>query len=267
MARAFVTLGCLSQEVTHPRAWLFRVASNLWLNRVRRTREETGVIPEQAEIPEPRASREAAGTLIVRLSPQERAAVVLKDVFDLTLEEIAEALSTTAGAIKAALHRGRGKLVEPEPDEPPTPERGALDAFCTAFNAGDLDRLTAVLLDTVTVEYPGMHVEYGADAARNGSLTGSLFGHLGDGCGIAPRNRNGLLPSPPRVEVRCHRGEAILLCWFPHESGDAVRSIYRLDTDGDRVARIRVYFHTPDVIAEICRELDVPYRTNGYRWW
>ena len=48
----------------------------------------------------------------MRLSPQERAAVVLKDVFDLSLEEIAEALGSTVGGVKAALHRGRGKLAD-----------------------------------------------------------------------------------------------------------------------------------------------------------
>jgi len=45
-----------------------------------------------------------------RLSPQERAAVVLKEVFDMTLEEIADLLATTTGAVKAALHRGRDRL-------------------------------------------------------------------------------------------------------------------------------------------------------------
>jgi RNA polymerase sigma-70 factor (ECF subfamily) len=27
------------------------------------------------------------------------------------------------------------------------------------------------------------------------------------------------------------------------------------------------YFFTPDVIAEICTEIGVPYHTNGYRYW
>ena len=35
LARAFVTLACVHQELANPRAWLFRVASNVWLNRVR----------------------------------------------------------------------------------------------------------------------------------------------------------------------------------------------------------------------------------------
>lgn len=123
------------------------MASNLWIDRVRSARsrpdgvaatptDEVAVAP-----PEPRAAREAAGTLLVQLAPQERAAVVLKDVFDLGLDEIAEVLSTTTGAVKAALHRGRGKLADPElaPERVPVP--AALDAFCAAFHARDVDRL------------------------------------------------------------------------------------------------------------------------------
>ena len=45
------------------------------------------------------------------------------------------------------------------------------------------------------------------------------------------------------------------------------RTIWTVATDGDRITHIRNYFFTPDVIAEIARELDVPFRTNGYRYW
>src|SRR5215472_14009505 len=153
MARAFVTLGQLGASPPNPRAWLFRVASNLWLDQVRRRRRErppgdAPTVEGSTAAVDPRAAREVAGTLIGQLSPQERAAVVLKDVFDLSLEEIADALSTTTGAVKAALHRGRGKLVEtaaPEPERAPAP--AVLDAFCAALNAGDIDRLTSLLLD------------------------------------------------------------------------------------------------------------------------
>src|SRR5689334_23476443 len=44
MARAFVTLGQMGHAPPNPRAWLFRVASNLWMDqRRRRKREEPGV--------------------------------------------------------------------------------------------------------------------------------------------------------------------------------------------------------------------------------
>jgi RNA polymerase sigma-70 factor (ECF subfamily) len=111
LARAFVTLGQSGAAPPNPRAWLFRVASNLWIDEIRRRRElpaDSPVTDGEISAPALRATREAAGTLLVRLSPQERAAVVLKDVFDFSLEETAEALSSTVGGIKTALHRGRG---------------------------------------------------------------------------------------------------------------------------------------------------------------
>jgi len=44
-------------------------------------------------------------------------------------------------------------------------------------------------------------------------------------------------------------------------------SLTRVEADGDRLTRVRNYFYTPDVLAEICAELQVPFRSNGYRYW
>jgi RNA polymerase sigma-70 factor, ECF subfamily len=147
-----------------------------------------------------------------------------------------------------------------------------LDAFCDAFNARDLARLTALLLDTSVVELVGVVTEYGPEASSH-PQTGSLPGFLSpitsshDGPGIDPRHLDGYLEQLPRVEVREHRGEPILLYWYAHRDGEAVRSVARLTGDGDRLAQMRNYFFTPDVIADVCGELDVPFRTNGYRYW
>lgn len=55
--------------------------------------------------------------------------------------------------------------------------------------------------------------------------------------------------------------------WYRHADGEAVRAITRIEADDDHIARLRNYFFTPDAIAEICDELGVPFRSNGYRWW
>jgi RNA polymerase sigma-70 factor (ECF subfamily) len=273
MARAFVTLGQMGDAPPNPRAWLFRVASNLWLDQLRRRRREVplGDRDEGTAERDLHAPREAAGTLIGQLSPQERAAVVLKEAFDLSLEVIAEALSTTTGAVKAALHRGREKLVEPVEHETRGPAPGVLDAFCSAFNAGDLDRLTRLLLDSAAVEVVGATTQYGPEAARRTVLYGMLFGvermaTADRNGGIEARFMQRVLPSPPRVEVALHRGAWILVHWYAHEDGEAVRAITRVDPDVDRVARLRNYFFNPDFIAEVCGELGLPWRSNGYRW-
>lgn len=302
LARAFVTLGRTDEVPPNPRAWLFRVASNLWIDRVRAhvhtdplapagERSEYGIAASaqphgdghtpRASAVDPRATREAAGTLLGQLAPRERAAVVLKDVFDLSLEETAEALTTTVGAVKSALHRAREKLApeltgvsaEVEADaEASTPRPEVLDAFCAAFNAGDIDRLTALLLDTSTVEVVGATVQYGPEAARRTVLWGMLFGVTRmvraktDG-NLERRFFHDVLETPPRVEARQHRGAWILVHWYAHESGDAVRAFTTLECRDGGVARLRNFFYDPDLVAEVCAELGLPSRSNGYHWW
>jgi RNA polymerase sigma-70 factor (ECF subfamily) len=272
-ARAFASLGGMQESPRDRRAWLFRVASNLWIDRVRRR-------PPAPPADEPRGEgssrevREAAGTLLVQLSPQERAAVVLKDAFDVSLEEIADILSTSVGAVKAALHRGRGKLADPDLDSPRTPTPAALDAFCRAFNAGDLDRVAALLLESATVEVVGTSLVHGRQKARTTVLPGMLLGSArmaapedgGQGNGIDPRFAQGVLPGPARLEVRHAHGEPLLLSWYQHRDGqEAVRAVSRVEIDAASggIARLWNYFFTPEVIAEVCGELGLPHRTNG----
>lgn len=257
LARAFVTLACQNEPPESPRAWLFRVASNLWLNQRRSARDiptDPHELPDVTTYSDLRTTREAAGTLLAQLSPQERAAVVLKDAFDFSLEEVATSLGTSVGAVKTALHRGRGKLAEPEE----TPHRAVmpavLDAFCAAFNDGDLDALTELLLEEACVEYPGLIVEQGRRAAREGSLRGTLYG-----CPDAPP---GSIPKPV-CEARWHRGEPILLWWWAGEVHTVVVPSFR---EG-KLAALRNYHHAPELIAEVCGELSLPYRTHGYRFW
>lgn len=255
MARAFVNLGLMADAPENPRAWLFRVASNLWLNRTRKARELpsgfAAELPGSAVHAEPQATREAAGTLLSQLSPQERAAIVLKDAFGLSLAEVAEVLSTSVGAIKTALHRGREKLVAPEAAASAAVAPAVLTAFCDAFNARDLERLTALLLDSTTLEYPGFKLECGAEEVLNGSLRGTLFG-CPDG--------DHAEPPTPRCELRLHRGEAIFLWW----SGAEVHAVVRVEVASDRIARLWNYYHAPELLTEVCLELAVPFRTHGY---
>jgi RNA polymerase sigma-70 factor, ECF subfamily len=262
LARAFVTLAGLNQAPPNPRAWLFRVASNQWLNQSKRGRE---VPPDfDATVQQDlRAAREAAGSLVALLAPQERAALVLKEVFDFSLDEVAEALSTTTGAVKSALHRGRGKLAQPDDERLASPPTPVLNAFCEAFNARDIERLTLLLLESVELDFPGLHTDYGVAAAR-GALGATMYR---SDAFIAPEWRQQIIDGSCRFELREHRGEQLVLAWWQHADAEAVRAFSRLSQQDDRIARMRTYFHTPEAISEVCRELGLPCRTNGYRFW
>jgi RNA polymerase sigma-70 factor (ECF subfamily) len=273
MCRAFVTLAqMMGSAPSNPRAWLFRVASNLWIDQ--RRRQQPDPIPSQPHEHDVREPREAIGTLVTSLAPQERAAVVLKDVFDFSLEEVAENLGTTVGAVKAALHRGRGKLreVNPAPEPPGQLVPAELEVFCSAFNARDLDKLTSLLLDTASIEVVGVHAEYGPEAAKHGVFLGMLYGaermaQADSRGGIDARFIQGVLPVPPRAELRQHRGEVLMLLWYQHHDGEAVRAINRAQLGGGQISSFKNYFFTPDLLAEICGELNVPFRSNGYSYW
>jgi len=271
LARGFMTLAGMFQEIREPRSWLFRVASNRWIDLQRRPVEDP--MPDSQDMaiaPLSRAGEThgAGATLIGRLSPQERTAVLLKDVFDFTLEEIADMLTTTPNAIKAALHRGRGKLARTERQPSRRVPAAVVDAFVEAFNARDVERLTALMLDTATAEIAVISTEYGPAKMKQtdtGSLYHTLFSPLSHA--VQPAFLKGYRGGTPRAEVREYQGEAVLLCWYDHDEGPRVRDAVRFEVDGDRVSRIRYHFFSPDVLAEVCSELNVPWCSNGYRYW
>jgi RNA polymerase sigma-70 factor (ECF subfamily) len=266
LARALVTLGTMIRvETDSPRAWLFRVATNLYIDRTRRVREEFGELPESASAAsDPREKREAAGTLISKLSPQERAAVVLKDAFDLEHAEVAVILGTSVGAVKAALHRGRSKLAEPQEEDPRFPAPAQLDSFCRAFDAGDLPALTALLLETVTVEMPGAAVDLSLAATtdpRSGILYHTLLSPLF--AGMPARYLDGYDGGRAHAERVFHRGEHVILLWYGHSEGDAVRCIIRSEFEDALISRLRIYYFSPELLTEVTGELGVAVRTNG----
>lgn len=268
LLRSFAKLGEVHHPIANTRAYLFRIASNLWIDRMRRT---------EAEIPAPPIAvddagrgaevRDAARELMHRLPPRERAAVVLKDVFDFTLEEIAGMLSVTTGAVKSALHRGRGKLEEAgahvEAGSIPPPSyagEALLDRFVEAFNARDIDGLTALLRADASAEVIGMVEEHGAEAIRNGSLRHTMFGEDGDSV----------------AERRDYAGEPVVVLWYIAEtdggvSGDGtparvVRDVLRFEEADGAIARFRYYYFCPETLAEVVGALGLPLADNGYSY-
>jgi RNA polymerase sigma-70 factor (ECF subfamily) len=147
------------------RPWLFRIAHNRALDLLRgravRAVEpiESAAHVVDADAPDPMEvlmRREAVATAVSRftaLPVLQRSTVILKDVLDEPLSEIAALLDLSLDAVKGHLARGRARLrqINAEPDvvQPPSPASAAVTRYATLFNRRDWDGLRALLADDV----------------------------------------------------------------------------------------------------------------------
>jgi RNA polymerase sigma-70 factor, ECF subfamily len=85
------------------------------------------------------------------LAPTERAVFVLRDVFDLDYDEIADAVDKSEGAVRQIAHRARAHVAARRPRGVVSPgeARAALEAFRRAAHTGDLQGLLDVLAPDV----------------------------------------------------------------------------------------------------------------------
>lgn len=137
--------------------WLFRIAHNHCIDylRSRGVRQQAEAAAAEPDFVEPddasdRAIGPAIDRLVLSLPPKERACVLLKDVFDYSLEEIAELVDSTVGGVKAALNRGRTKLAAAEERSAPprvsAPEhKQILQLYTERFNRRDWDGLRELI--------------------------------------------------------------------------------------------------------------------------
>lgn len=100
-----------------PRAWLFRVASNLGLNHLRgQSRRPVAPLSSEDDL-RPHADHaprivesDAVRQALLELPDKQRAALVLCDMYEMTCREAAETLGITQASVKTALWRGRERF-------------------------------------------------------------------------------------------------------------------------------------------------------------
>ncbi|MEV6026599.1 RNA polymerase sigma-70 factor [Streptomyces sp. NPDC052036] len=151
-------------SVRDQRAYLVRIATRQALSRLRTLgrRKESYVgpwlpaplltAPDVAEDVELADSVSMAMLLVLEtLSPVERAVFVLREVFDLGYDEIAEAVDKSPAAVRQIAHRARAHVAARRPRGvvSPAETRHALDAFQRAAATGDLQGLLDILAPDV----------------------------------------------------------------------------------------------------------------------
>lgn len=220
--------------------WLFRIAHNRCIDFLRRrgVREQAEAGAVEPDVVEPvhspgRGLGRAVEHLVLALPPKERACVLLKDVFDDSLEEIAEIVDSTVGGVKAALHRGRSKLAA-LPERPPSPRATSpevsrlLHLYVERFNRRDWDGLRELIA---------------ADARLR--VADRFAGRLADSSYFGVYERS---TTPWRMAVGEVDGEPAILKLHRETDRWTPASVVRLEVTDHRITRVADYWHCPWVL-------------------
>ena len=144
--------------IENPRAYLARVVTNLCLDRLKsaRARREEYVgtwLPEPVvEDPAAPLAEDLSVALLMvleRLSPLERAAFLLHDIFDMDYADVAKTLERSEAACRQLASRAREHVREARPQVAP-PDAHAdqiVTAFVTAATTGDVAQLASLLAE------------------------------------------------------------------------------------------------------------------------
>ena len=247
-----------TQEPLRP--WLIRVAMNLsrdYLRR-RRRRNYTGPwlpspvptddaeSPASYEPPAPSGDSPAARYDLLEsisfafllaleaLTPSQRAALLLRDVFDYSTEETAIALDTTEANVKVLLHRARRRMQDYDKSNAAfTPARReatqrALEQFLLYLNARDAEGLERLLAeDVVSLSDGGGEVAAALQPIRGRSKVLRLMAALLEKA-----------VSPPRTSFLVLNGQPAIL--FEEVNSRATRATrYTVHVEVDEAGRIR----------------------------
>jgi RNA polymerase sigma-70 factor (ECF subfamily) len=186
-----------SEGIDNLAGWLTTVVARVCLDMLRRRRELVGDewLPEPVlaleEGPEEQAVlADSVGVALLvvleTLTPPERLAFVLHDLFAVPFEEIAAILDRTPAAARQLASRARRRVRggSPLPDADIVAQRRVVEAFLAASQRGDFDALVEILAPDAVLRVRGggqpPDEAHGADEIAGRVLArGSRFAHLG----------------------------------------------------------------------------------------
>jgi RNA polymerase sigma-70 factor (TIGR02957 family) len=253
------------ERIDHPAAFVGTVTTRLAIDALRaaRARRESYV---GEWVPEPLVSdggAEAARTaevanslslaflvLLESLSPEQRAALLLRDVFDYEYGEIAAVIGTSEANARQLTARARRRVAERRPrfEAPPARRDALAQRFFAAARDGDLAALEALLAEDVVLRGDG--------GGKVATIARPLHGRFVVARAVAAwmgraMHEEGLTLRP--VEVNGQSGAMAL------ERDGSLRSVMALDVADDRIQSL-TFVANPDKLRHVRppRDADAP---------
>ena len=235
-------------RVVNPEAWLVRACTRVSIDLLRKRRREAYTGPW---LPEPVAEEPAADVpalaeslrlafllMLERLTPSERAAFLLREVFDTPYEEVAAALGASEQACRQYVSRARRHLAEERTRfaVAPRAELELMTRFGAALATGDFAAITALLTaDARMVSDGGGKVRAALNVITGADKVARFF------VGIM-----GKAPSDLAFTATMLNGTPAVI----GEAGGRIYGVFSIATDGERITSVFVQ-RNPDKLARV----------------
>ncbi|HEX4327799.1 MAG TPA: RNA polymerase sigma-70 factor [Burkholderiales bacterium] len=246
--------GSDAAEIRTPEAWLVTVTTRLAIDRLRTLKSEREHYPG-SWLPEPLVEAASSETpesvlefssdvstaflmVLERLGPEERAAFLLREVFDMDYVEVAQMLGKSEATCRQLVHRAKERVHQNRPrfEVSRAAHVRLLQRFVEASRGGDIKQLAALFAEDATLTGDGGGKVQSVTRVLRGTLRLARFFHV-----IARRFRGQL--DYRLVEIN---GAPGLLRYF----GGRLDSAFTIVTDGRKILDMYVV-RNPDKLQNI----------------
>lgn len=262
LMKAFSMLPQLS-DPNIPKSYLFRIATNSWIDYCRKRRVPLDVLDEEqeasiadADVADPLEVREAVETLVNQLNPRQMVVFLLMDVFAFSVDEVSSIVHRSPGAVYAILRRARARLrwlLESTPHVEKTTDYSsgvnevkaksvAVERIIGALNTGDIGEFLEVMSEYVHNDASPGFQEFSKQEVRRQSGQG--------------------LPGGLRAGLYTLWGREVILVLVDTDTGPALHNIAVPIVEGDEIVYIRGYYFCGELLFEVGRRLGIPIQTD-----
>ncbi|MCK0470902.1 sigma-70 family RNA polymerase sigma factor [Halalkalibacter sp. APA_J-10(15)] len=240
---------------TNPKSYLYRIATNTWIDHCRKEKRIIGSIEEEEVLAEETTDglevEEALKHLISLFTPRQSAVFLLMEVFSFTAKEVAGIVRTTPGAVYATVQRMRKKLN----DQPPKinsesnstlksikSEHSIIKKYLNALNSGDLEGVLSIFSDDAYNEASLGFQEFSKDEMRSGSMRFGLPGLRAEKYNLWGRN--------------------VIVVFFDGEQGAEVHDIQYQEIENGKIVYHRSYYFRKEFMFAASEELGYPVQMD-----
>ncbi|MGA4719908.1 sigma-70 family RNA polymerase sigma factor [Fictibacillus nanhaiensis] len=237
---------------TNLKSYVFRIATNTWIDQCRKEKRTLGELHEEYEAYEEFSDglelEEALQKLEDLFSPRQTAVFLLLEIFRFQADEVASIVRTTPGAVYASVRRmkyklqtNRDHLIKPKLENSPQKSK-TLQAYLKAFNHGDLDGMLSLISDHAHYEASLGFLEVNKEEIINGSLAYGLPGHQAVECELW--------------------GRQVIVVLADSDQGKVVHDIQYQEVENNRIVYHRSFFFRKEFIVAASKELGYKPQLN-----